>query len=170
MKLAVTDSNIFIDLFYLKSVSFLFEIGYEIITTDDIIEEIRDQHAAELTRFIHSGLLTVETVRKEDREVLLKMREYKRLSEYDLTVLWVAEKNEAMVLSGDTLIRKSCQTKNIEVHGILWCLNQFTEYHLIEKSKACDLLHRLMKFNKRLPEKNCKDYIENKWGGKFNME
>lgn len=167
MKLAVTDSNIFIDLFYLKSVSLLFQIGYEIMTTDDIIEELRAQHADELMKFMQSGLLIVETIRKEDAEILFKARTFNGLSEYDLSVLWVAEKNEAMVLSGDTLIRKTCHQKKIEVHGILWCLHQFTEFNLIDNIQACDFLIRLMKFNKRLPENDCKKYIEEKWGGKY---
>lgn len=35
-----------------------------------------------------------------------------------------------MVLTGDNLIRKWCIKNNLEVHGILWILEQFTEKEL----------------------------------------
>ena len=167
MRIAITDANIFIDLFYMKQVPHLFSIGCEIITTDKVLLEIEPLQSEILYQFMEKGLLLVERIKNEDRLRMLQLRSSRNLSESDLSVICIAEKYDALVLSGDDMVRKTCTLNKIEIHGILWCLNQFIEYDLIEKTKACELLIGLMEYNKRLPENHCKDYIENKWGGKI---
>ncbi len=167
MKIAITDANIFIDLFHLKQVQHLFSIGCEIITTDKVLLEIDPSQSETLYHFMQKGLLLVERITAEDHLRMLQLRTSRNLSESDLSVICIAEKYNAIVLSGDDMIRKTCTLNKIEIHGILWCLHQFTEFNLIDKTKACELLIQLMNYNKRLPVKNCKEYIEDKWGGEF---
>lgn len=57
MKIAITDANIFIDLFYLNSQNHLFGIGFEIITTQQVMMEMEDQHTPELKKLCVDGLL-----------------------------------------------------------------------------------------------------------------
>jgi hypothetical protein len=87
MKLAVADANIFIDLIYTKSTSYLFRLGYEIHTVADVIDELHKNQQAVLDqyrlkkalhehldvhgilwlfdRFFNEGLLTAEACAKK---------------------------------------------------------------------------------------------------------
>ncbi|MFZ5551877.1 MAG: hypothetical protein ACOZCO_02085 [Bacteroidota bacterium] len=170
MRIAITDANIFIDLFYLEAVKHLFFIRCEIITTDQVIAELEEEQAEKLYAFMHEGLLTVECITTADRQRMRELRSFRGLSESDLSVICLAERCDAIVLSGDDLVRKTCKKNQIEIHGILWCLHQFTENGRMEKTHACEMLIQLMKFNKRLPLPDCKRYIEEKWGGRMEEE
>lgn len=167
MKIAITDANIFIDLHYLKITHHLFFLGYEVYTTHHVINELGDELQI-LEPFIASGKLQIESLIPEDYLVLPQLRNSNRLSESDLSVMVVARRMGAIVLSGDDLLRKTCHLHKIEIHGILWCLDGFVKSNCIQPEEACQLLHDLMRFNERLPVHHCKEYIETKWGGSYN--
>jgi predicted nucleic acid-binding protein len=69
-------------------------------------------------------------------------------------------------LTGDNLVRKWCVRNDLEVHGILWVLNEFVENELINTKTAILKLEYLMKINSWLPSKACKKMLEN-WGAKL---
>lgn len=168
MKIAITDANIFIDLFFLDIVEYLFAIECEIYTTRNVILELEDHHADQLNHHIESKKIKLETLTEIDKLNMKKLRLKRGLSETDISVIVVADRLDATVLTGDGLVRKMCHTKKIDVHGILWCLDQFVLKNKIVKSEACALLQNLMNYNKRLPYNDCKLYIVDKWGGSIN--
>ncbi len=167
MRIAITDANIFIDLFYLELVDHLFEIGCEIYTTRNVLLELEEHHAGALENHKKEGKLNLETLTEVDHAAMLLLREHKRLSESDLSVICIAERLKAIVLTGDDLVRKTCHVHKIEIHGVLWCLDQFVIKKRIAKSEACEQLKKLMAYNKRLPFADCKKYISHNWGGSF---
>jgi len=167
MKIAITDANIFIDLFYLELIDFLFEIDCEIYTTRHVLLELEDHHAAELEKKIVKEKLNLETLTERDKLAMIRLRTNRGLSESDLSVICVAERLNAIVLTGDDLVRKICHLHTIEIHGVLWCIDQFVIKKQINKAIACKQLKKLMTYNKRLPVEDCKEYIKKKWSGTF---
>ena len=63
------------------------------------------------------------------------------------------------------LTRKWCIKNNLEVHGILWILEQFTEKELLSTTEAILKLKALMNINLWLPITACEKLIV-KWQGK----
>ncbi|MEO6962926.1 MAG: hypothetical protein ABIY90_13210 [Puia sp.] len=59
MKIAVTDANIFIDLIKLQMLTLLFDIGLDIQTTREIIDQLREGQLSILNPFILAGILQV---------------------------------------------------------------------------------------------------------------
>lgn len=167
MRIAITDANIFIDLFYLELVDKLFEIGCEIYTTRNVLLELEDHHSGALEAHIQKGNLKLETLTSGDHLAMIRLRVHRGLSESDLSVICIAERLKAMVLTGDDLVRRTCHVYKIEIHGVLWCLDQFVIKNRIAKSEACDQLKKLMSYNKRLPLADCKIYITKNWSGAF---
>ncbi len=167
MRIAITDSNIFIDLFYLELVDHLFDIGCEIYTTRNVLLELEDHHTGVLDIHISAGRLKLESITESDKLAMIRLRINRGLAESDLSVICVAERLEAFVLTGDDLVRKNCKTNKIEIHGILWCLDQFVIKNRIAKSEACEQLKKLMTYNKRLPLADCENYITKNWSGEF---
>lgn len=162
MKLAVTDANIFIDLFYIKHIDLLFRINCEIYTTNQVIIELENHHQDELLKLKNDKYLIVYGLEDEEITNLSNYKDYKGLSDSDKSVLYLSEKVDAMVLSGDDLVRKTCKKRKIEIHGILWLLDQFVYMNHIKPIDAANKLEELTKYNSRLPIDSCEERIK-KW-------
>ncbi|WMJ74381.1 hypothetical protein RCC89_14580 [Cytophagaceae bacterium ABcell3] len=159
MKLAVTDANIFIDLIRIDCLHYLFELKIELHTTTEVLnelhsyqeEEVRKYHAKELLIIAHGAAL----------EKSLSRNISKKLAEADKSVIYYAKHLGAGILTGDYNLKKFIE-KEIEVHGILWVVDQFVEQKLISENHAHLSLSSLMKLNKRLPKKECEKLLK-KW-------
>lgn len=153
MTIAITDANIFIDLIYVELLDSLFSIEMEIHTTLNVIDELKESQQELLHPYIKSKQLSVHT--SDDFELPKAIQNNRRLSPSDKSVFGVALALDAMILTGDGLIRKTATTKKIETHGTLWLLDQFLEKELITKGRAAQQLKHLQGYNKRLPLDDC---------------
>jgi hypothetical protein len=90
----------------------------------------------------------------------------KGLSAADHSVLFIAGKMKAVVISGDALVRKTCLDMKLEVHGILWLLDEYINCQHLTYKQAHEKLAALMKYNKRLPIKECEERLA-KWAECF---
>lgn len=147
MKIAVTDACIFIDIIELGLAKPFFDLPLEIHTTLDVINEIDTEQRVHLKSFIESGSLSIHTLSGSDFEKIVSISFPRSLSNVDKTVLFLATKLDAMVLSSDKVVRNFSKGKAIEYHGILWILDQLTEAGLITKLSAANRLKRLISIN-----------------------
>lgn len=162
MRIAITDANVFIDLFEIGWIHHLFEIKYEIVTTLEVFNELNAFQQTSLSQWQGSGLLRViEVTLKEHNQVNL-IGDTKRLSFTDRTVLFVALRDNLMVLSGDKKVRSNAEKLGLEAHGIIWFFDKVIEYQIVSKSEAALTLKKLLQINDWLPIDECITRI-NKW-------
>lgn len=159
MKIAITDANIFIDLTYLGMLDLLFSIELEIHTTREVFDELNEGQQGELIAHEQQSNITFYSFTIEEQEELQAFEIYRGLSFSDNTVIFLANKIGATVISGDNKIRKACKQKKVEVHGILWLFDMFIEHKLIDTNTAISRLSYLMQFNKWLPVEECNKRI-----------
>lgn len=156
MKIAVTDASIFIDLIHIGWVRHLSRLDGEVVTTYEVLAELHGWQQALLEELVQEQGLAIHPVRDSDlsswKETVATAR---GLSRPDLTVLWLAVQLEAMVLTGDKVMRSTSTRLNLETHGILWLFEQFIENQLVSHSEACNGLEALMEINDRLPREEC---------------
>jgi len=162
MTLAVTDANIFIDLFELKLLGQFFELELNIYSTQEVLLECDKALREELEVFIQKEKLTIQSISDDDVEEMDKMNFNKGLSEPDRSVLFVAKKQKGIVVSGDKLIRKWCKQNQIEVHGILWVLDEMESSNILNPKEAIEKLQSLLQINFWLPTNAANELIE-KW-------
>lgn len=155
MRVAVTDANIFIDIVYLKIHTGLFKIGYEIYTTQYVLNELDEEQVLQLQDLIKDNVLIVYPFTEQELTELDEFFIKRGLSYTDHSVLFIATKMNAVIISGDSLIRTTCQQKKWEVHGILWLLDECINCKYLTSKEASEKLSDLMIFNKRLPAKDC---------------
>ncbi|HEX5153617.1 MAG TPA: hypothetical protein VFW07_19345 [Parafilimonas sp.] len=155
MKLTVTDANIFIDLIKLQMLGFLFSIKVEVYTTHEVAEQLNNNQYEKISSFIQAQLLTVVDFTDAQIEEIAALQVSRALEFADKTVIYLAAKLNAAVLSGDGPLRKACQKQLLTVHGILWLFQQFLEHDLISHSTAITKLNHLQSFNNRLPKEEC---------------
>ncbi|HRI61822.1 MAG TPA: hypothetical protein PK228_18920 [Saprospiraceae bacterium] len=162
MKIAVTDANIFIDLIWLDRIAGLFELGLEVVTPHEVMEELLHNQLDILQPYIESKQLVVHHLSDAAYLELDDWEVSNRLSFPDKTALYLAKKLDAMVLTGDNLFRKQAISLMLEAHGLLWIFEQWVLQGWIVSQEARELLGKLMLFNDRLPQKECQELIE-KW-------
>jgi predicted nucleic acid-binding protein len=159
MTIAVTDANVFIDLYHIRLLHLLFELKHEIIVTAEVIEELNETQKDSLAAFIESGQLLVYYFTTDELSSLMEFHLSPALSFSDHSVLFLAQKIAATVLSGDNRLRKECIRQKIPVHGILWIFDTAMTLGLITYTEAIQALESLMTFNKRLPVNECRNRL-----------
>ena len=162
MKIAVADANIFIDLIWFDQIEGLFELGLEVVTPHEVMEELLQNQLDVLQPFVESGQLTVHHLSETAYLELEEWAVSNRLSFPDKVALHLAKMLNAMVLTGDNLFRKQAISMHLEAHGLLWILDQWVTLQRVAPQTAQDLLEKLMLFNQRLPQNECEELI-NKW-------
>lgn len=147
MKLAITDACIFIDLYDLQLTAQFFGLDIEVHTSLDVINELYESQKQLLSAFKSVGKLTVHTILAEDKNKILATQYPRSLSESDKTVLYLATKLGAIVISSDKAIRNTAKTNAITYHGMIWIFDQLVERNLISKNIASDKLKQLVGSN-----------------------
>lgn len=147
MKLAITDACIFIDLYDLQLTAQFFSLNLEIHTSVDVLNELYENQQQMLSAFQSVGKLTAHNIKEEDKKAILSIPYPKSLSESDKTVLYLAEKLNAMVLSSDKTVRNTAKNKAIDYHGMIWIFDQLVKNNLISKAEASEKLKHLITSN-----------------------
>ncbi len=76
------------------------------------------------------------------------MEEYpKSLSETDKSVLYIANKLNACVLSSDKALRNCAKNKDIEYHGMIWIFDKLVETFVLTPKEAASKLKQLVATN-----------------------
>ena len=147
MKIAITDACIFIDIFDLKLTSRLFGLKVEIHTSLDVFNELYPEQREVLNAYMSVGSLIVHNILEADRISIYKEGFPNTLSESDKTVLYLAAKLEAMVLSSDKRVRYNAKIRSIEYHGMFWIFDKLVESSLISHKDASEKLKTLIMTN-----------------------
>jgi rRNA-processing protein FCF1 len=69
------------------------------------------------------------------------------LSETDKSVLYIANKLDACVLSSDKALRNCANNKGIEYHGMIWIFDKLVETSALTKKEAIKKLKQLIDTN-----------------------
>lgn len=144
MKIAVADACIFIDLYELKLTAPFFSLDIEVYTSVDVFNELYTEQKEVLKAFEAVGKLKVHNILSEERIEIGNMHYPKSLSTSDRTVLYLAHKLNAIVISSDKQVRKNAKLRVIEYHGMLWIFDMLLKSELIEKTEAIKRLQALV--------------------------
>lgn len=147
MKIAITDACIFIDLHDLNLTISFFSLDLEVHTSLDVFNELYPEQQNLLKAFISVNKLTIHNLLETDRIEIFETLYPKSLSEMDKTVLYLAQKHNAKVLSSDKSVRNYAKNQAIDYHGMLWIFDQFILENILTSQKAIEKLNDLIKFN-----------------------
>jgi rRNA maturation endonuclease Nob1 len=147
MKLAVTDACIFIDLIELQLMSEFFELPLEIHTTLDVFNELYAEQKEILKAYRSVGKLTIHNLTSEERSQIQEENFPRSLSDNDKSVIFLADKLDAKVISSDKAVRNYAKSKAIDFHGMLWIFDKLIEYKLISPFEATSKINILFSKN-----------------------
>ncbi len=147
VKIAVTDANIFIDLYDLGLTKPFFNLELEIHTTSAVLFELYPEQQEILQAYQSVGRLEVHNLQEQDFIEIYNENYPKSLSEADKSVLHVANKINACVLSSDKTLRNCAKNKAIEYHGMIWIFDKFVETATLTPKEAKTKLNQLVASN-----------------------
>lgn len=147
VKIAVTDANIFIDLYDLGLTKYFFNLDLEIHTTSAVLYELYPEQQEILQAYQSVGWLEVHNLQEHDFIEIHKENYPKSLSEADKSVLHVANNINASVLSSDKTLRNCAKNKDIEYHGMIWIFDKFVETATLTSKEAKNKLKHLVAAN-----------------------
>ncbi|WP_353719337.1 hypothetical protein [Dyadobacter sp. 676] len=147
MKIAVTDACIFIELHDLGLTELFFRLPYEMHTSIDVVNEVLGDQATFLFAFEQSGKLKIHSIAEAERMEIRRSAFPGALSENDKTVLFLAGKLNATVLSSDKAVRKYAKRLGIPYHGILWILDQLFDNRFLCAEDAALKIEQLIARN-----------------------
>jgi rRNA-processing protein FCF1 len=163
MKLVVTDTNVFIDLLDCKLVRELFELPFEIHTTEFVLYELFESQFAVLGPFIETGHLRVK---KFDELEMKAIHQFQVMSKgvqkriADRSVLYLADSLGAVLLGGDSDLRKEAEKRQVEVHGSIWLFEQFYLEKIQSAERMINNLEKLIQVNPRIPTHLVRESIQ----------
>ncbi len=147
LKIAVTDACIFIDLYESGLIAPFFRLDIEIHTTSFVYFELYPEQQHALKAYQSVDRLLVHNPEEEDFLQIHSEPYPKSLSETDKSVLHIANKLNAFVLSSDKTVRHYAKNKNIECHGMIWIFDKLVEATILTKEEASLKLKELIARN-----------------------
>ena len=162
MLLAMSDASVLVDMAQTKLLSPMTRLPYEIVAPDFVIEEItRQEETRAIDALVRGKKLTVLTATRDDlRRVEELQQSQARLSFADCSVVVLAERYAAMILTNDLRMRKVSEGKGLTCHGTIWIVRQLVQQNAVGAERALRALYLLVDINPRLPRAECNRLLQ----------
>src|SRR5690606_40474365 len=138
-----TDACIFIDVIDLQLTARFFGLDLEIHTTVDVFNELYPNQQQILQAYQQSEKLIIHILSREEQKEILEENFPASLSPEDCSVIYIARKLEAIVLSSDKSVRNYAKKNTIDYHGMIWLFEQLVAGKLLTKPEAIAKLKKL---------------------------
>lgn len=164
VRIAVQDANVFIDLEMAGLFEAWFQTGIETHTTDLIREELNDGDHRTAIEYLRSGKIQVHGLDAEEiAQVATLFGEVDSSASFnDCSVLFLAMKLKAALISGDRALRKAAKDREVEVRGTLWIFDELVARQIIPGGVAAEKLEYLRAQDRYFPEAECQNFLR-KW-------
>ena len=147
MILAVTDACIFIELDQLGLMSLFFKLNIEVHTSVDVFNELFAAQQELLKAYEVGNILQIHSISADERVKISQAGYATGLSQNDRTVLFLAEKLGAMVLSTDKFVRNYARKNALECHGMIWVFDMLVNEGVLSRESAVQKLRQMIGHN-----------------------
>jgi predicted nucleic acid-binding protein len=166
MRIAVKDASILIDLAEAELLGLWFQLGIETHATDFVLNEVsQEEQWKAVAPFVDAKLIRKHaTAPAEMAETALFATE-NGISVPDASGVLLAKRLGAMLLTGDRRMRRTATARSIEVHGVLWIMDQLVDARILPKPEALVRLRKVLQAGSHLPHAECDARIK-AWGAR----
>jgi predicted nucleic acid-binding protein len=157
MLLAISDASILVDMADTNLLGPLTKLPYRFVVPDFVVGEItRDEQREIVKKLVGTRKLSVLTASGDDlRLIEALLQDQPALSFADCSVVILAERNKALILTNDSRLRKVSERRRLTCHGTLWIIGQLVQDTVITAERARHALLFLLEANPRLPKAEC---------------
>ncbi|MCE1252836.1 MAG: hypothetical protein LWX83_04715 [Anaerolineae bacterium] len=150
--LLITDTNIWIDLDHGGLIDDVFKLPYQICASDFAKIEIKSVNTNLL---IQKGLVFQSLEGYLVAELYSLSRSNRGLAIADMAAYLLAREQRSTLVTGDSRLVKISIQNGIDVHGLLWLMDEFVRLTIISPTRAVEALTEILNQNARLPQNEC---------------
>lgn len=151
-KVLVSDTNIWIDLYHGGLLEHAFRLPYQFVTTEFAWNELLSPPGVHLQKL---GL-SIESLESTEVSGLYElMTRLGNSSLADVSCYYLATTRQWVLLTGDRAVRNDGLAAKLEVHGVLWLMDEMLEHSLVGGADLAVALQAMLGKGARLPSKEC---------------
>lgn len=157
MLLAISDASVLVDMADSGLLEALTRLPYRFVVPDFVVREISRAEQREIVdRLVDTKKLSVLPATGDDLRLIEALLQHQpTLSFADCSVVILAERHRALVLTNDSRMRKVAERRRLACHGTLWILSQLVKETVVTAERARRALLLLIEANPRLPKAEC---------------
>ncbi len=154
MLLAISDASVLVDMADSNLLGPLTKLPYRFVVPDFVAREItRNEQRAIVDRLVGTKKLSVLKASGDDlRLIEALLQDHPALSFADCSVVILAERHRALILTNDSRMRRISERPRLTCHGTLWIIGQLVQEKVITAERARRALLLLIEANARLPK------------------
>lgn len=160
-KVYISDTNIWIDFRNASLLDALFDLPFQLCSTDFVVEELQDFDPPAL---LTKGLVVHRLDEAATARLFGLMTAHNNSSLADVSCYLLAQETGFPLLTGDGRLRKQAMQDGIEVHGVLWLLDQLVSHGVTTGAAAAEGLRGMLIRGARLPHTECQTRLRT-WHG-----
>lgn len=154
MPTCVLDTSVCVDLAHARLLEHALRLSHTLQMPDVIAEELKEPSGSSL---VGMGFPTVSL--PDVHEVASLVQKYRKPSTNDLFALACSKALGCILLTGDADLRQAAKSEGVEVHGILWVLDELVKEHILSSADAITSLERVKAGGSWLPKHECDERI-----------
>lgn len=143
-RIVINDTSCLVDLRKGGLIEPMLSLPFRFVVTFNVrASELLDFGTAEWERLEALGMETIDAPGSQVTEAGLVMTRHRKLSFEDSLNFVVARANQlSILLTGDRALRTVAESNGVEVHGILWVVEQLLEYRRADRAELVVALER----------------------------
>lgn len=163
MKVVVEDANVLLDLVNGEVLAVRLGCGYEHCTTHLVWNEVSETSQRSAAQpFVDSGVIALADLPATAWSEVVEFSTTAGVSISDASVWWLAKTEKAILLTGDSKLRKGARDDGVEVRGMLWVVDELVNLKRVAVSAAAAALEKMIAQGAFLPASECEQRIK-KW-------
>lgn len=152
----ISDTNIWIDFRNAGLLDALFDLPFQLCSTDFVLDELQDFDPGAL---IANGLIVHGLDEAATARLFELMNAHNNSSLADVSCYLLAQDTGFPLLTGDGRLRKQATQDGIPVFGALWLLDQLVTHGVVGRLAAGDGLKAMLSGGARLPHSECQSRL-----------
>jgi hypothetical protein len=148
----ISDTNIWIDFGHAGLLDALFALPFTFASTEFVVGELNHPLP---TGLMARGLMVETLTSQEVEQLFALMAEHGNSALADVSCYLVAKARGVPLLTGDGRLRKRAVKDGVQVHGVLWLLDQLIAHQVIAAAHAVAALQVMLDAGARLPPVEC---------------
>lgn len=157
----VSDTNIWIDFQHASMLEALFQLPFEFVTTDFVVDELQEPDGSFL---VGLGLKVMALDGAEVTALFGLSQVHGHSSLPDISCFYLASKLECPLLTGDGALRRLAKKEQVIVYGTMWLLDELVALGVITSTQAILGLEAMLSAGSRLPTDECNKRMK-AWAG-----
>lgn len=148
----ISDTNIWIDFRNAGLLDALFDLPFQLCSTDFVLSELQDFDPQAL---LAKGLVVHGLDEGTTARLFGLMTDHNNSSLADVSCYLLAHETGHPLLTGDGRLRKQATQDGLKVHGALWLLDQLVAHKASTPDAAAEGLKSMLDRGARLPHAEC---------------